>query len=318
MTEPQHPIEALDPSDRLTHADRRGVAILFGALDVRVRRWRLACRGRFALAAGASSELRGALGKAMHGRPEFDALFAPGLAPGQEPRAMRGGSGAPRPFVCRGPEPRTLPADGGSVEVELVLFGTPSQAVTPWDDAIERAACDGFGRPRGQFRVEAATDVFGGTLADWVRLRQQQILVAPGTALLRVAFATPIWLKAGESKVLPSPTAVAVAALRRAEALAEIYGRGSAAAWDKSPVLDAAGTLEIHPLYAESFEERRGRRFSYRQRQKIPLDAVVGWFQGPVVPKLQEVFLAAELLHLGRSTGLGMGRVRVGAAEGEL
>ncbi len=302
------------PSGTSTITDSRAAFGQLGkALDVRVRTWRLGTTQRYGRSAGVATEFRGALGKAMHGRPEFSTLFRPQLVGGDEPVGLRGGSGAPLPFVPRTPTPDRLDRTGGAIEAEIVLLGRAAASTSPWDRAVELAARDGFGRPRARFEVQQVTDTFVGTLTSWVNCRRRQLGSGGATAFLRVTLDSPVWLKSRGERLLPTPGAVLVASIRRACMLADLYGSAPAPAILTGPLCDLAAGLEESALYEEEFEERRSHRFSAAQSRRIPLTGIGGWFQGPIDPALQDVYLAAELLHVGRLTSVGLGRIRVGA-----
>lgn len=284
-------------------------------LAVRIRQWRLRSAGSFGLASGASAEFRGALGKALHEQDQFGAWFDPDLVAGGEPGALRGGSGAPRPFVCRGPTPPELPPDGGTTVAELVLFGAAARQAGTWDEAVRRAAGDGFGHPRAAFEVIGTRDWFEGTVHEWIHQRRSQLTVCAGPVAVRVSLQTPTYLKRAGARVDPSTATLTAAALRRMENLAQLYGAAVDGSGDRRALLDEAAHTDRHPDYRSWFDCQPVRRFSHRQRQPIRIAGVVGWFQGPVSDRVLDVLLAAELLHVGKSTTLGMGRVRVGAAS---
>lgn len=279
------------------------------SLDVRLRRWTLRATTPYGRRGGVANDFRGALGRAMHGRPEFDRLFRPALVPGREPFGLSGGEGAPLPFVARGPTPDRI-APGEGAWVELLLFGRPGRRARPWDRAVLQAAEAGFGRPRGSFEVTGIEDVFSGTIGAWLELRRIELGVGDASeVLVRVRFETPTWLKSRGERILPTPGPVTTAVLRRSRQLGGIYGDKTTGRADE--LLDLAAALEEHPLYADEFEEVRTARFSSRQGRRIPLTGIVGWFQGVVPSPLLDCFLAGELLHVGRNTGLGMGQIGV-------
>ena len=302
------------PREAPLSAARAAVEQLGNALDVRVRTWRLETTQRYGRSAGVATEFRGALGKAMHGRPEFSALFRPQLVSGDEPVGLRGGSGAPLPFVPRTPTPDRLDDGGGCIDVQLVLLGRSAATTSPWDRAVESAARSGFGHPRARFQVDQVVDTFTGSLSSWVQARREQLGTDGGTtAFLRVSLDSPVWLKSRAERLLPTPGAVLVGAIRRAHMLADLYGGAPAPIIPTEPLCELAAQLEQSPLYQEEFEELRSHRFSSTQSRRIPLTGIGGWFQGPVHPALQDVYFAAELLHVGRLTSVGLGRIRVGA-----
>ncbi len=283
------------------------------AMAVRLRRWNLRVKAPYGRRGGVASDFRGALGQAMYGRAEFDRLFRPALTPGDQPFGLGGGDNAPLPFVARGPTPPRL-KPGQKTSVELVLFGRPGRRARPWDHAVLQAAVDGFGRPRGLFEVTGVEDEFSGPLSAWVERRRLELDLGDTTEpVVRVNFDTPTWLKSRGERLLPTPAAVGTAVLRRVRQLGGIYGEGTGERADH--LVDLAGALEDHPLYAEAFEEVRTARYSGRQDRRIPLTGIVGWFEGAVPGDLLDCFLAGELLHVGRNTGLGMGQMRVARPE---
>lgn len=281
-------------------------------LDVR----RLACTlqtdGRFGPRGDHAADLRGALGKALHGSRHYGPLFEPAL-PDRAPRGLSGGAGAPRPFVLAPPEPARLPDAGGQIRCDLVLLGRAAEDPAPWLRAVERAAKDGFGRPRASFEVVAQRIEPVESLADLAERRVLGLLGPHGPAgRLRLTLRTPARILSDGRALLPTPPAVVNGLLRRLQALAWLHGRCRAEV-DFTDLVHAAAQVEQQADYAEHFEDQGGRRRSFRQGRQVPLDGLVGWWEGWLGRSLVSILAAGELVHVGKATTSGLGRIGLSA-----
>lgn len=259
-----------------------------------------------------AADVRGALGQALHRTSHYTDLFDPTLPSGEEPRGLRGGSGAPRPFVVRAPEPPVLPEEGGTIRVVLHGFHATPKAASIWAEAVDRAGADGFGRPRARFELVDHKNYDEPDLLTYARQRWHHLA---GTALevrVSVRAITPLRLMSGGRLLIPSPPALVDAAVRRASNLAALYGPDSPRI-DLNRLIAEAHTLEGAPDYIEYYEDTSSSRYSHRQRRRIKAVGMVGGFTTWVGQELGLLLLAAEALHVGKATTGGMGRLRVSA-----
>lgn len=279
-------------------------------IPLRLMHLRLECRTPWAAKGDWAADLRGAIGKAVHGSEAWGLLFSPTLTD-RAPRGLGGGSGAPRPFVLWGPSPRALP-QAGFAEATLVLLGRSAAEVEAWTRIARRAFADGFGDPRGSFRVRGRTLGRDRTVGAWSRRRVDELLGdAPG-GLLQVSTKTPVWLMSKGELLLPSPPALADGVLRRAQAQGLLHGL-AASERDWSGLMERARRIELQAGFQEHWSERGGARYSHRQRRRVPLSGLAGWWRGVLDRELAELFAAGEVLHAGKATTSGMGRVALSA-----
>ena len=258
-----------------------------------------------------ASDLRGALGKALHGSPHYDRLFEPPL-PKDAPRGLQGGQGAPRPFVLAPPDPPELGDGGGAVRSRLVVFGRPAAEPEVWLRALKAAARNGFGLPRASFRVLDVAEGPWVSVAEYATQRARQLLEDGATGRLRLTLQTPARLFSDGDPLLPSPCGLVNALLRRFQALAWIYGSARVEV-PFEPWLDLALHLEESPDLIEDYHAASGRRLSYRQKRKVPLDGACGWWEAWVPWELALLLAAGELVGVGKATTSGLGRMRLTA-----
>ena len=257
-----------------------------------------------------AADVRGALGKALHGSRAYDELFEPQLRPGREPRDLVGGSGAPRPFVLRPPSPFRLGKDGGEVVVTAHLFHPSHRAATALWDAMRTAVADGFGRPRASFELIEFHAMEDGNVLQFAASRWSEIANGRTDARVDLHTITPVCVRSEGRLLAPSPPAVVHGVLRRAQALADLYGEGAPVV-DFGPVIDRAMEIEQAHDYEERFESARGRRRSHSQQRRIPMVGALGGFRATVPRDVGLLLLAAEALHVGKSTTSGMGWIGI-------
>ena len=306
----------LDPSPSARSIRRvPGVAlpiIFLEDLDVRRLSFTLEACGPFGPRGDHAADLRGAIGKALHGTRHYDSLFEPAL-PDRAPRGLAGGAGAPRPFVLTPPEPERLPAEGGRVRFDLVLLGRAAEDPAPWVRAVERAAKDGLGRPRTDFELTDRRIEPLEALTHRAARRVRGLLGPDAEAgRLRLTFRTPARILSDGRALLPSPPAVVNGLLRRLQALAWLHGR-CRAELDFGGLVAEAAEVEQQADYAEHFEDQRGRRTSYRQGRRVPLDGLSGWWEGWLCRRLVAILAAGELVHVGKATTSGLGQLELSA-----
>lgn len=285
-------------------------------LDVRRLAFTLATDQPFGPRGDQAADLRGAIGKALYGTRYYQPLFEPAL-PDNAPRGLAGGQGAPRPFVLTPPTPPRLTEGGGRIKFALTLLGRAADDPAPWVRAVERASNDGLGRPRARFEVAEAAVGHREPLSV-VAARRTEGLLGPKAPAgrLRLSLLTPARILSEGQALLPSPPAVINAQLRRLQALAWVHGRCRTTE-DFTAIVEEAAGVEHQPDYAEAFEDESGKRRSYRQGRRVPLDGVAGWWEGWLSRPLVVVLAAAERVNVGKATTSGLGRVGLSAPLAE-
>lgn len=290
---------------------------LLQAVPLRRMEFVLLARRAFGPKGDLAADVRGALGKALHDTPHYADLFEPTLPAGEEPAGLRGGSGAPRPFVLRAPDPPILPDCGGTIRVVLQGFLATPKADAIWAEAMQRAAADGFGRPRCRFELVEHLVRAEPDLGTYAKRRWRHL--AGGVAAVRVSVraVTPLRLMSGGKLLLPSPPALVDATVRRAASLAALYG--PSCPWvDLDELITRAHELEGAPDYIEDYEDSSSSRYSHRQERRLKAPGMVGGFTTWLGEDLGMLFAAAEAIHVGKATTGGMGQLRVSAPVEDL
>ncbi|HRC85259.1 MAG TPA: CRISPR system precrRNA processing endoribonuclease RAMP protein Cas6, partial [Thermoanaerobaculia bacterium] len=131
---------------------------------------------------------------------------------------------------------------------------------------------------------------------------------------LTLHFATPTRLKLEGSFQPPRSFAeLAGRMLRRSLELGHFYAPGGVPSWEIEPLLERARRVSIA---RSDLRWHSWQRYSNRQGRKIELGGFVGTLElegelGPFLPLLEQ----AEVIHLGKATTFGLGKVEVVAAE---
>lgn len=155
---------------------------------------------------------------------------------------------------------------------------------------------------------------------------------APGTGgpLLHIACCTPVRLKHAGSLVGPaelSPDALAANLIRRVIGLAVCYGQAKEARPEEAPSSLADRIREVRSmfdqlaeqttLHQDSLQWTDDDRYSSRQKQSHPAGGLTGAFHLDAPDEALQIWRrwlrAAEPLHLGKKTSLGLGQICVGA-----
>jgi hypothetical protein len=250
----------------------------------------------------------------------YSRIFEPSREDGA-PSFLRGGDEVVRPYVF---EPRSAGgplAPGGSLEFDLLLFGQAVELQASTILAVQRMARAGLGKRRARFRLVQADAVdpalpprrlfaegtpFDGAPAPPVSPRWEPL---PGPAVA-LRLATPLRLKVRDHLTdRPRFRDLAFAMLRRSLELAQAHVPDTDLDWGFQPLLDQASEIRIA---AADLAWQDQERWSQRQQTAMRLGGVIGTMvlEGdltPFVPLLR----TAEVVHLGKGTTFGLGRVEV-------
>jgi hypothetical protein len=263
-----------------------------------VRAWRLHLETPDVLAT--VPMLRGVWGKALHDLDQslYQAIFEG--SPGGTPR-----------YVLRPAPDDAQP----SPALEFILFGPADDSAeqTCWD-AWESALRTGLGSERKPGRlVEVRPLAWDGTPLAPAR-RQPGFSLAPlswpmdtGSGC-RLVFSAPVRLmREGKLITMPTLADITVAVLRRFHAFAP---DAASDVWQaRHEWLDRTWTVPAAPFRGGPLDLVR---YSGRQRSEIDLHGVAGELflsEGPGL--LADLLLAAQWLHVGKSTVMGLGQLRI-------
>jgi hypothetical protein len=223
------------------------------------------------------------------------------LIEGEPPPFLRGLPTSPRPYVFEPADERRAFAPGDPLAFDLLLFGQAAELEPYAVLAIERMAARGLGRDRFPFSLDRVTREAAMTPAAHPFGRPRAVL----------RFLTPTRLKAGD-RLLPTVDfrGLVFTVLRRTLEIAHFHVPGAAINWTFRPLLEKAGTVRV--------VDRRLRwhdweRYSNRQQTRMTLGGFVGEMEiaGDLEP-FGPLLRAAEVLHVGKSTTFGLGRMEIG------
>jgi len=213
--------------------------------------------------------------------------------------------GVPR-YVLRpaGPEVEPKPA------LELLLFTAGDQAV--WA-AWERACQLGPGKQRQPFSIRRACPLaWDGTVLEPARRqpgfhpRGLPTLEGNEDRPCRLRFQTPLRILRDDRLIeTPAPADLAIAAVRRLRGLT-----GAGPLWDRRHEwTELASRVLANPWKGARFDFQR---WSGSQQEEITLRGVAGHLDLPEGPgPLAPLLAAAEWLHLGKATVMGLGQLQI-------
>lgn len=243
------------------------------------------------------------------------------------PHLHGGFADAPRPYVLHLPRP--LPeraAPGQGLAFEVVLIESAAATLPALVRAARRLEHTGLGdrRERGEGRVRLLrVEAYHGQAATPVWEARGRALALPPApvplgaaprpegAPLELRFSTPLRLRAsGETLAAPGLADVVRALARRVQALAALHGRlTDALRAELYACIDHARLLEAEGAAEGRFRPAVRHRYSARQRQRVPLEGVLGTLHvragwEPLWPLLD----AGRLLHVGKNATHGLGQ----------
>lgn len=257
--------------------------------------------------------LHGIFGRALRkvASPEdWQRLFDPPPVDPPPHRLLAGAAEPPGPVVVIAPRPggRDL-APGQEWRLGLRLFGEDRLSdLALLERALEAAATLLIGPDEGGVTLDAVTRFVPREIA----IRDE---AAQGTAgRLGVRFETPVRLKRGGKPMSPDDIDFAVLfdqVWRRLTMLCALYGEYNAAD-DETFRRLRARAAEVATV------ERKLRTLQWKHHSaetgvQKPLQGLHGHvvFEGDALQVFEPVLRAAELVHVGGATGLGLGRIRV-------
>lgn len=219
------------------------------------------------------------------------------------PAALGGGHQAPRPYVFEPRDRATSYRPGEPLRFDLLLFGQAVGLEALARVALERMAAGGLGRERFPFRLAGVEPRAGAGV--W---RDPETALGE-RAVLR--FLTPTRFKVSNRLLRDLDfTTFAHKALLRVLGLAHFHVPGEAIDWEIEPLLEASRRVRVTRRRLRWWD---WQRYSHRQRTKMKLGGFVGEMEiagdlAPLLPLLR----AAEVVHVGKGTTFGLGRVEVG------
>lgn len=234
----------------------------------------------------------------------------------------------PRPYVLHLTRP--LPAvvsPGHRFAFDLVLVESAATTLPVLVRAVRRLETTGLGddRERGQGRVRLQrVEVRHGPAPVTAWMPGRRLLPAvpapvplgatpcpdAADAALDLRFVSPLRLCIdGQTRLEPAFEDVVRALARRVQALAALHGRYDDALRERLyGWIDLTRGLDAVPRFRSVVR----RRYSARQRQRVPLEGVVGTIRvGPGWQPLWPLLDAGRLLHVGKNATHGFGQYRL-------
>jgi hypothetical protein len=244
----------------------------------------------------------------------YTRLFDPPVPDPAPHRFLHGATRAPQPLVPIFPPPGALRLSaGGSLELGVRVLGPLQHGdADRLHAALEGLADFPLGSDDGRLALEGITQ--SGA-------RNRAIDVRPGEpreARVRIVFETPVWIEHRGKLLAPAEVDFPDLfrhAYRRLTTLAALYGTLEADD-ERSFAKLAACAGEVRTVERQ-LRALRWERWSMEKDVRHPMRGLVGEVvcEGPVGPLLP-VLRAAEVVHVGKGTSHGLGRVRVETAAG--
>jgi hypothetical protein len=244
----------------------------------------------------------------------YPAIFE-GIAP-QGRKIMRRYDNIPQPFVLLPDGPLVNAADSPTLTWGMRLFGDACRYWPYLVHVYKTAGERGLGSRRIQCQLERVTDRVGNATL-WSSEQAQtaqptagsiapENSAVPARCTLRWTFQTPVRIAAVSAG--PVGIDLFLAGRRRFQIMDYFYGNSG----DESP-MPASGRIEADEFTttACTLEPWRLQRYSGRQHRRMTLDGLIGeiTIEGPW-GKTGPWLHAVPLIHLGKATSFGFGRVK--------
>ncbi len=247
--------------------------------------------------------LRGVWGAALHDsdRAAYQAVFSPpdGSSPGYVLR--------PAP-----PDPQFAPA------IDWILAGKGMQHEPPLLRAWIIACGMGLGKQRRRFHILQARGLRpdGTPMADADAWRLGDVpWPLPVDRPCRLVFSSPLRILRRDRLIRePTLTDLTVAACRR---LRSFLPEGSREEWDQltEGAITASHQIPQEPWIGDRLDLLR---YSASQEQELQINGVSGWLDLPAGPgPLWPLLAAAQWLHIGKSTVIGLGQLQITFTPGD-
>jgi hypothetical protein len=263
----------------------------------------------------------------LHDVCVYPQVFEPLMPEGKIPHT-EGLQTAPRPYVIyvpNEPQPRWAEPDQ-PVTFMLTLVGKWIEYLPYFIAAFKFVGRLGLGRNRARFYLNKISVIkpdgnaqlaYDGraekSFTGWKPTYFADLSDQPTSEPLRIKFQTPVRLKRdGQLIDEITPRLLFLHLLRRLGQLAVLHcGADPLPEQEFTGVLAAAKNIEM-PAANLHWEE--WPRFSSRQQARMKLGGMVGEvsLRGPQLPVLMPLLQLAEVLHVGKATTFGLGKVRLG------
>jgi hypothetical protein len=300
-------------------------------------RFRFTSEGDCTLPLFKGSMLRGAFGHALKktvcvmgsGQPCNSCLLRPQCAytrifetftEEEPPRPLKGLKTSPRPFVIDDFEPQRTFRKGDSFKLDLTLFGRACEMYPYVIFAFLRAGEQGFGVRRHRFELretlwfdKAWIPLYDGEKKSLVQMATTQTIQPNGglSSPLMLRFLTPTRIKTDSKLTMElSFRQLAVKMITRVLEIAHFHAPGSIVDWNFKDLIEASKDVRI--VESKLFWEDV-KRYSNRQNTKMSMGGFWGEMvlEGELEP-FEKLFRTCEVLHVGKGTVFGLGKMRVG------
>jgi len=241
----------------------------------------------------------------------------------EPPRFLRGLNTAPKPFILFCPDERREYKPDESLQFEMTLVGKSIEQHPFVIFAIQKMAERGLGSRRHKFHLQ---DVLYLTpQGDWQQLydgNTQKLTAAaepsyippksPEKSIekLTIEFVSPTRLKVERELSMEFDfRQLLFRMLRRTLELAHFYAPQEKINWEFHILLVSANTIEMAEV---NLEWKELNRYSSRQKAEMYMGGFLGniTLKGDLFPFI-DVLRATEVLHLGKGTTFGLGKIRL-------
>lgn len=241
----------------------------------------------------------------------------------EPPRFLRGLNTAPKPFILFCPDERREYQPDESLQFEMTLVGKSIEQHPFVIFAIQKMAEKGLGSRRHKFHLQGV--LYQTPQGDWQQLydgNTQKLTAAaepsyippdnPEKSIekLTIEFVSPTRLKVKRELSMEFDfRQLLFRMLRRTLELAHFYASGEKIEWEFHNLLVLANTIEMAEV---NLEWKEVNRYSSRQKAEMYFGGFIGEIilQGELAP-FMEILRASEILHVGKATTFGLGKVRI-------
>lgn len=245
------------------------------------------------------------------------------------PRFLKGLTTAPKPFILDIPDEQRDYLPGEILEFSMTLVGKALEQHPFVIFAVQRMAEGGLGANRAKFRL--AEVHYQSAAGEWQLLYQGntgKLLAAPPPLLIgqphspqpvhnaRIEFLSPTRVSFERELSMEFDfRQLLFRMLRRTLELAYFYAPEEKIEWEFHILLEMANNIKVAE---RNLAWKDLRRYSARQKTEMTLGGFVGniVLEGDLTP-FMAILRAAEVLHVGKATTFGLGKIKIAPGECE-
>ncbi|MBN1271067.1 MAG: CRISPR system precrRNA processing endoribonuclease RAMP protein Cas6 [Candidatus Aminicenantes bacterium] len=236
---------------------------------------------------------------------------------------MRKYQKGPHPFVLEPPQSkRKVYSEGENLHFHMILLGRAVEYLPLIIRSFLLLGNYGIGQKNGKYRLEIVRTgkekIYQAGQENINKFSTEKLCITPNGIDVKSASQSEIDINfitqthiiyREKSSDHPEFHMVIRNLLRRISLISYFHCGGLRLPWDFKIIIKEAEKIKIK---SSNLIWKNTERYSYRQQKEIPISGVTGAvkYQGNIPPFLS-LLKAGELLHIGKGTSMGLGKIKI-------